>query len=274
MNATTYQHRLRDLDARLTAFPGVVVAFSGGVDSAALLHACARVLGARVLAVTADSPSLPRAELEDAVRLAGSMGTRHLVLETAERLSRPDYRRNAGDRCFHCKSELFDVIDDRLRGRAEAEWPVLYGAIVDDAGDHRPGARAAAERGVLAPLADAGLGKDDVRRYCRDQGVAAADKPASACLASRVPYGTPIDAELLAKVEAAEAVVRDLGYRQFRVRHHGDVARVELEPEDLPRAVGMDREAIVEGVRRVGYRYVALDLVGYRTGSLNEALPS
>lgn len=269
MDEPTFKRCLHDLDQRLAGLPGAVVAFSGGVDSAALLHACVRVLGDRVVAVTADSPSLPRADLADASRLAESMGARHLVLETAE-LARAEYRRNDTDRCFHCKSELFDAIGERLSDGVEAGWPVLYGAITDDAGDHRPGARAAAERGVLAPLADAGLGKDGVRRYCREHGVDAAEKPASACLSSRVPHGTPIDAELLARIEAAESVVRRLGYRQFRVRHHGDVARVELMPDDLSRAVGVDREAIADGLREVGYRYVALDLVGYRTGSLNE----
>lgn len=271
MDGGTYDQRLQSLDARLAELPGAVVAFSGGVDSAALLHACVRVLGDRVLAVTADSPSLPRAELADAARLASLIGARHLVIETEE-ISRPDYRRNDPDRCFHCKSELFEAIEDRLRGAEEGGWPVVYGAITDDAGDHRPGARAAADRGVLAPLADAGLGKDHVRRYCRDHGVDVADKPASACLASRVPYGTEVTPDVLARVEAAEAVVRGLGYRQFRVRHHGDVARVEVDPGDLTRAAGADRDAIVEGLRAVGYRYVALDLAGYRTGSLNEAL--
>jgi uncharacterized protein len=267
----SFEQRIRDLDGWLSALPGAVVAFSGGVDSAMLLHACARNLGGSVLAVTADSPSLPRAEMIEARQLAGALSVRHLIIATDE-LRREDYRRNAPDRCFHCKAELFEVISDRLRDREESGWPVLYGAITDDAGDHRPGARAAERHGVLAPLADAGLGKADVRRYCREHDLAVADKPSFACLASRVPYGTAIDAGLLAKLEAAEAVLRDLGYRQFRVRHHGDVARIELEPPDLLRAAGDDRRSIVEGVRAAGYRYVALDLVGYRTGSLNEVL--
>jgi uncharacterized protein len=226
------------------------------------------VLGDRVLAVTADSPSLPRAELTDAAALAASLGVRHWVLRTHE-LARMGYRQNGVERCFHCKTELFAAIGERLRGTPEGAWPVLYGAIADDAADYRPGARAAAGAGVLAPLASAGLTKDDVRRYCRRHGLSVADKPAFACLASRVPHGTAIDAALLARIEAAEAVLRGLGYRQFRVRHHGDVARIELEPADLARAVQRDREQIVAGVLAAGYRFVALDLAGYRSGSLN-----
>lgn len=267
----TFEQRIRSLEARLADLPGAVVAFSGGVDSSMLLHVCASQLQGSVLAVTADSPSLPRAELAEAARLAESLAVRHLVIETDE-LRRDAYRRNGPDRCFHCKTELFESLAERLRDRDETDWPVLYGAIKDDAGDHRPGARAAAEHGVLAPLADAGLSKQDVRRYCREHGLPVADKPSFACLASRVPYGTGIDGALLSRLEAAEAVLRDLGYRQYRVRHHGDVARIELEPADLSRAVGADRERIVDGLRTVGYRYVALDLVGYRTGSLNEVL--
>ena len=263
--------RVQDLDARLRALPGAVVAFSGGVDSSALLHACARVLGARVLAVTADSPSLPRVELDDARALASVLGVRHLVVKTRE-LARHAYRRNDADRCYHCKTELFAVIESELRGLPEAAWPVLYGAIGDDLTDHRPGARAAAEHGVRAPLAEAGWRKEEVRAYCRTHGLSVAEKPSFACLASRVPYGTAVDAGVLGRVEAAEAVLRALGYAQFRVRHHGDVARVELRPEDIARAAARDRERIALGIRAAGYAYVALDLIGYRTGSLNEVL--
>ncbi len=267
----TYDARILDLRSRLRSLPGAVVAFSGGVDSAMLLHACAQELGARVLAATADSPSLPRAELAEARDLADELAVRHAVIHTHE-LERADYRRNGSDRCFYCKDELFETIAQHLDGESEASWPVLYGAIADDLTDHRPGARAARERGVLAPLADAGLSKEDVRRYSREHGLRTADKPALACLASRVPYGTSIDGDLLGRVEAAEAVLHRLGYRQFRVRHHGDVARVELEPADLSRAVGQDREAILAGLRGVGYTWVAIDLAGYRSGSMNETL--
>jgi uncharacterized protein len=262
---------LAALDANLRALPGAVVAFSGGVDSAALLHACARVLAGRVLAITADSPSLPRVELDEAGRFARELGVRHLIVATHE-LARPGYRRNDGDRCYHCKTELFAAIDAELRGKPEAAWPVLYGAIADDLADHRPGARAAAERGVRAPLAEAGWRKDDVRAYCRAHGLAVAHKPSFACLASRIPYGTEVEPAVLARIEAAEAVLRSLGYGQFRVRHHGDVARVELLPEDISRAAQHDRERITAGIRAAGYAYVALDLAGYRTGAMNEVL--
>ena len=255
----------------MRALPGAVVAFSGGVDSAVLLHACAHALAGRVLAVTADSPSLPRAVLEEARRFARELGVRHLVVATRE-LERAGYRRNDSDRCYHCKTELFTALAGELRGRPEAAWPVLYGAIADDLTDHRPGARAAAEHGVRAPLADAAWSKEDVRAYARAHGLPVADKPSFACLASRVPYGTAVDAAVLARIEAAEAVLRSLGYAQFRVRHHGDVARVELLPQDIARAAQSDRERIAAGIRAAGYAYVALDLVGYRTGAMNEVL--
>ncbi|MEM7201587.1 MAG: ATP-dependent sacrificial sulfur transferase LarE [Planctomycetota bacterium] len=267
----TYDSRVAALRARLEGLPGAVVAFSGGVDSTALLHACIAALGDRVLAVTADSPSLPRRELAEAKALATQLGARHLVLTTDE-LGREGYRRNGSDRCYFCKTELFAAIAGRLRELENGRWPVLYGAIVDDLGDHRPGARAAQEHGVLGPLAEVGLGKADVRRYSAAAGLPTADKPALACLASRVPYGTSIDQSLLARVEAAEEVLRGLGYRQLRVRHHGDVARLELEPEDLARAAGADRDAIVRGIRACGWSFVTLDLQGFRSGSLNHAL--
>lgn len=264
----SYSDRIAALHASLADLPGAVVAFSGGVDSAMLLHACQAALGANVLAVTADSASLPRAELDEARAFTAAFGIEHRVLPTDE-LEREGYRRNAPDRCYFCKTELFETIASRLRGMSE--WPVLYGAIADDASDHRPGAKAAAEHAVLAPLADAELSKDDVRRYSREHGLPTSAKPAFACLASRVPYGTEIDRALLQQLEAAEAVLRDLGYRQYRVRHHGAVARIELDPEELPRAIE-ERDRIVTGLRAAGYAYVALDLAGYRTGSLNETL--
>jgi uncharacterized protein len=268
----SYEQRLQGLRGELASLPGAVVAFSGGVDSTMLLHACVGALGDRVLAVTADSPSLPRHELAEARSLAQLVGARHLVVQTRE-LLREGYRRNAPDRCYFCKSELFDVVAEQLRTQvAPAAWPVLYGAIADDLADHRPGGRAAAERGVLAPLARAGLTKDDVRRYSRDHALPTAAKPSWACLASRVPYGTEVDAALLGRIERAEDALRRLGYRQFRVRHHGDVARVELPAEDLARAVGRDRAAIDAGIREAGYTYVALDLRGFRSGSMNEVL--
>jgi uncharacterized protein len=260
------------LQQRLAALPGAVVAFSGGVDSAALLHACRQALGDRCVAVTADSPSLPRAELADAQAFAAELGVRHVVLPTHE-LERQGYQQNAGDRCYHCKQELFVTVAQRRGEIAPADWPVLYGAITDDLGDHRPGQRAAAEHGALAPLCDAGFAKADVRRYSKEHGLRTADKPSAACLSSRVPYGTPIDRAVLQRVEAAEAVLRGRGFRQFRVRHHGDVARVEVDPAELERAFA-ERQAISDGLRAAGYVFVALDLLGYRHGAMNEATKS
>jgi len=265
-----YEQKLALLRQRLAALPGAVVAFSAGVDSTMLLHACRAALGDRTVAVTADSPSLPRAELAEAEALARQLSVRHVVLPTDE-LSRPGYRQNAGDRCYHCKHELFVTVAKRRADVAPADWPVVYGAITDDLGDHRPGQKAATEHGVLAPLVDAGFAKADVRRYSRDVGLATADKASFACLSSRVPYGTPIDAGVLQKIERAEQVLREHGLRQFRVRHHGDVARIEVAPEELERAFGL-REVLFAGVRAAGYAFVALDLVGYRSGALNELL--
>ncbi len=265
-----YEQKLAHLLEQLVGLPGAVVAFSGGVDSTALLHACHATLGDRVVAVTADSPSLPRAELKEAQSLAKDIGSRHVVLPTDE-LARAGYRENAGDRCYHCKKELFVKVAEQRGSIAPPDWVVVYGAITDDLGDHRPGQVAAAEHGVLAPLIDSGMGKDDVRRYSRDAGLDTAEKPSFACLSSRVPYGTAIDRELLAKIESAEAILRAHGFRQFRVRHHGDLARIEVAPEEIERAFQM-REALGRNVQAVGYKFVALDAFGYRSGAMNVLL--
>lgn len=265
-----YDQKLEELRRQLAALPGAVVAFSGGVDSTALLHACRAVLGDRCVAVTADSPSLPRAELAEAEQLAREIGVRHVVLPTQE-LSRPGYRANAGDRCYHCKKELFVTVAQQRAAIAPPEWAVVYGAITDDLGDHRPGQRAAAEHGVLAPLVDAGFAKVDVRRYSRDCGLRTADKQSFACLSSRVPYGTAIDAPMLARIEAAEQVLRDHGFRQFRVRHHDRLARIEVGADELARAFAL-REELGRAIQAAGYTFVALDVFGYRSGSLNDLL--
>lgn len=265
-----YDQKLAHLRDRLAALPGAVVAFSGGVDSTALLHACRDTLRERTVAVTADSPSLPRAELAEAEALAREFGVRHVLLATHE-LERPGYRANAGDRCFHCKHELFVTVAQQRAAIAPAGWAVVYGAITDDLGDHRPGQRAAAEHGVLAPLVDAGFGKQDVRRYSREHGLRTADKQSFACLSSRVPYGTPIDAAVLQRIERAEGVLRELGFRQFRVRHHDRLARIEVGPDELPRAFEL-RRVLGERIEAAGYLYVALDVFGYRSGSLNDLL--
>jgi uncharacterized protein len=237
-----------------------------------MLPAAHAALGARAVAVTADSPSLPRAELAEAEQLARTIGARHVVLPTHE-LDRAGYRANAGDRCYHCKQELFATVAARRGEIAPPDWAVVYGAITDDLGDHRPGQRAAAEHGVLAPLVDAGFGKDDVRRYSREHGLSTADKPSFACLSSRVPYGSPIDAAVLARIEAAEAALRALGFRQFRVRHHDQVARVEIAADELPRAFDL-RERLGRDLQAAGYTFVALDVFGYRSGAMNVLLPS
>lgn len=265
-----YADKVAALQAALRALPGAVVAFSGGVDSTALLHACRAALGDAVVAVTADSPSLPRAELADAAALAQEIGARHVVLPTHE-LNQAAYRANAGDRCYFCKKELFVTVARQRAAIAPADWAVVYGAITDDLGDHRPGQRAAAEHAVLAPLVDAGFGKDDVRRYSREHGLRTADKPSMACLSSRVPFGTAIDAAVLQRIERSEAALRGLGLRQFRVRHHGDVARVEVASDELADAFAQ-RERIGRECQAAGYLFVALDVFGYRSGSLNDLL--
>jgi uncharacterized protein len=250
----------------------VVVAFSGGVDSTLVLRAAHDALGDRVLAVTGRSPSVPSWEIEEAIELAREIGVAHRILETEE-LARPEYVRNDPDRCYYCKTELFERLE-RLAREENYQW-VVDGTNLDDLGDHRPGMRARKEHRVRSPLVEAEMTKANVRECSRIYGLPTAEKPAFACLASRFPYGTPVTREGLMRVEAAEKAVRDLGFRQFRVRHHGDVARLELEPADLIRALDPEiRGWIVRGLRGAGYRYVALDLEGYRSGSLNEVLPA
>jgi uncharacterized protein len=264
---------LADKAARLRAIlrdlGGAVIAMSGGVDSALLVHAAHAALGARALAVTADSPSLPRRELREAEELARLIGAHHLVIQTDE-VADPRYAANPADRCYYCKTELFT----RLRAVAEQHglpW-VLYGDNLDDLDDYRPGARAALEHGVRAPLKEAGLTRADIRALARWHGLPVWDKPAFACLGSRFPYGMPIMPATLAQVEAAEEILRELGLRQYRVRHHGDLARIEVEAADMPRLVERAVE-VVERIRAVaGFRHVTLDLAGYRRGSLNEGL--
>ncbi len=258
------------LRAELRRLGPVVVAFSGGADSAFLAWMATDELGAdRVLCVTAVSPSLAPEELADCRALATEWGLAHREVATGE-LADPSYAANDGSRCAHCKSALMEALD-ALAGAAGEEATVVLGVNVDDLGDHRPGQAAAAERGAVFPLVRAGFTKADVRSWSRRLGLRTWDKPAAACLASRVPYGTRVTLTTLDAVARAESALRALGFRALRVRHYGDTARVELPAEDLADAVAR-RVEVAAAVHGAGYRYVTLDLDGFRSGNLNEAL--
>lgn len=253
------------LRARLRQLDRVAVAFSGGADSAFLAWVANDTLGpGRVLAVTAVSPSLAADEGADCAALAAEWGLRWAGVPTAE-LDRPAYVANGTDRCFHCKAELMDVVGPLAAAEGAT---VVLGVNVDDLGDHRPGQGAAAERGAVFPLVEAGFTKADVRRASQELGLRTWDKPAAACLASRIPYGTPVTLSTLDAVGRAEAALHRLGFRQVRVRHHGEVARVEVEVDDLEAALAR-RADVVAAVKAAGYRWVTLDLEGFRSGNLN-----
>lgn len=264
--------KLHALEMRLGALDRVMVAYSGGVDSAFLAATAHRVLGERMLAVLADSPSLARRDMEQAIAFAQSIGMPLRVIQTEE-LEKPEYQRNDANRCFHCKTELFNGMEAL---RAELGFAqIAYGMNADDTRDYRPGQRAAKEHEVLAPLADAGMTKADVRLLARAAGYTLWDRPAAPCLSSRVEYGRAVTREVLSQVERAEDAMRGLGFREFRVRHHGELARVEIARTELPRALTMETlDAITAALREAGYQYVTLDTAGFRSGSLNALLPA
>ena len=258
------------LHETLRSLDSLLVAYSGGTDSAFLAYAAHLALGPRMLAVIADSPSLPRAELAAALAFTAQHSIPTETLLTAE-LDNPDYQRNDAQRCFHCKDELFTRMEAR---RQQANFAhIAYGMNLDDRGDFRPGQQAAAMHHALAPLVTAQLTKAEIRTLAREAGLSLAEKPASACLSSRIEYGRPVTAANLSQVESAEAALHSLGFPQVRVRHHGDLARIEIARADLPRALSLDiLDRITAALRPLGFRYVTLDTQGYRTGSMNEAL--
>lgn len=260
------------LVAVLADLPGVAVAFSGGIDSTVVAKAAALALGPKAVAVTADSPSVPRSELATAREVAGLIGIRHLVVPTHE-FDDPDYLKNDGTRCYHCKSELYAVVEQLL---PELGVPVIAsGANVDDAGDYRPGLRAAAEHAVRHPLQETGFTKADVRAVAKAWGLPTWDKPAAPCLSSRLAPGLAVTPERTGRVEAAEAYLRSLGLRDCRVRYHdGDLARVEVPLSEVGRlAADPARGELAAAFRRLGFKFVTLDLDGFRSGSLNELVP-
>ena len=248
----------------------VLVAFSGGVDSAYLAVTAAQVLGERALAVTAESPSYPDAHRQIARRVARDFALSHEVVQTAE-LERPEYRANPANRCYYCKDELFSRL--LVVARSRGLRVIVDGNNADDRGDYRPGRQAAREHGVRSPLDEANLTKSEIRELSRLQGMETWDEPASACLSSRIPYGHEVTDEKLRQIERAEQVLRDLGFRVFRVRHHDEMARLEIARHEMPRALDPEvNGTIVSALKALGFQYVSLDLQGYRLGSLNEAL--
>jgi len=259
------------LRARLASLGSVLVAYSGGTDSAFLAWSAHEVLGEKMLAVLADSPSLPRRELKLAIEFADHWHIPLNVIATQE-MDRPEYVRNDAGRCFHCKDELFTLID-KERAHLGIQH-IAYGKNLDDQSDFRPGQRAAEQHNVLSPLAEAGLTKSDIRSLSQRAGLQIWNKPAAACLSSRIEYGRPVTREALAAIEAGEEALRDLGFHQARVRHHGDIARIEIARENLPRAFNPEMAArLVPIFKKLGFKYVTLDCEGYRSGSMNAVLP-
>ncbi len=264
------EQKRQKLFALLGELDRVLVAYSGGTDSAFLAWAASQVLGDRALAVTADSPSIPESHKRDAAEYARICGFRHEFIPTYE-FDNPDYVRNDPDRCYHCKDELFTRLEEVARQRGYQH--IIYGVNCDDLGDYRPGQQAAKRHQVKAPLVEAGLSKAEIRELARQAGLPFWDRPAAACLSSRIPYGTAVTPERVKTVERGEEAVRALGFRQFRVRYHGELVRLEFAREELARALDLEMAArLVEIFKPLGFHYVTLDLEGYRQGSLNEVL--
>ena len=260
------------LEGELKSLGRLLVAYSGGIDSAYLAWVAHRVLSGEMLAIIADSPSLARTQLEDALAFANEQGIPVEAVATSE-LDHPDYIRNDGQRCYHCKDELFTVMEQLRDTRGFAT--IAYGVNLDDQGDFRPGQAAAQQHRVAAPLLSAGLTKQEIRELSRHAGLRIWDKPASACLSSRIEYGRPVTREALEMVERGEDSIRALGFRQFRVRHHGDIVRIEIAKEELDRALNPATAAQFTAIfKELGFRFVTLDLEGFRSGSMNALLPA
>jgi pyridinium-3,5-biscarboxylic acid mononucleotide sulfurtransferase len=269
-NPSRLKEKQDRLFAQLGAMDRVIVAFSGGADSAYLAWAARQVLGANALAMTADSASLPESHKRDAEAFVRQFGIAHEYVETHE-FDNPDYLRNDANRCFHCKDELFTVLEQV--GRERGYQHIIYGVNADDLGDYRPGQNAARQHRVAAPLADAGLTKAEIRELSRQSGLPTWDRPASACLSSRIPYGTAVTAENVKTVESGEEALKAMGFRQFRVRFHGEIVRIEIAPDELAKALTLEMaRRFTEIFKAIGFHYVTLDLEGYRQGSLNEVL--
>ena len=266
------QAKLDKLNQELSSLRRLLVAYSGGVDSAFLAWAAHKALPGNMLAVISDSPSLPRAQLRDALDFCQEYGIPCQTISTGE-MQRPEYVRNDGMRCFHCKDELFTVLD---RFRKEHHFDAIaHGVNKDDQGDYRPGQQAAKAHGIKAPLLEAGLSKQDIRNLARAAGLRVWNKPAAACLATRIEYGREVAPEILRQIETAEDALHNLGFQQFRVRHHGAIARIEIAGQELPRVMSPEiTQELVRTFKALGFTYVTLDLEGFRSGSMNAMLPA
>jgi len=272
LNPAQTATKLRALEDRLRTLGSMMVAYSGGVDSAYLAATAHRVLGDRMLAVLADSPSLARRDMEQAKAFAEAHGIPLRVIQTEE-LDKPEYQRNDANRCFHCKTELFEGM--KTLGAELGFAQIAYGMNADDRRDYRPGQRAAEDHEVLAPLAEVGLAKQEIRTLAKDAGYTLWDRPAAPCLSSRVEYGRTVTREVLEQVERGEESLRQLGFREFRVRHHGGLARVEIARAEMGRALTTEMmDKISSELRKAGFQYVTLDCTGFRSGSLNAVLPA